>query len=63
MFPALAALQVRDTVALLSLLCSLHDTPLTSSSLDDVVTRAFELADRFTEHSQGRWAIDARKRP
>lgn len=61
MFPALAALQVRDTVALV-LLMSCHDILKTShaSTARDVIKAAFELADEFAYESHGRWALDAK---
>ena len=60
MFLALAALQVRDTVALV-LLMSMHDNLLIGPNPREVITQAFELADEFAYQSQGRWAIDAKK--
>lgn len=60
-FPALAALQVRDMVAL-GLLMTCHDMLITSSTSSprDVIRTAFALADEFAIQSEGRWALDAK---
>ena len=59
-FPALAALTVRDILATI-FATSMHTTA-PSAEPREVITRAFALADEFTQQSQGRWAIDAKRR-
>jgi len=61
MFPALAALPVRDTVALFAMTFLYSTAPATLTS-KELVTKAFEVADVFEEQSTALWAMYAKRR-
>lgn len=56
---AFDVLQVRDLVALFTIVANIV-AGRDGESADDVVRRAFEIADAFVEQSTSRWAQQAR---